>query len=189
VLALSYLTIDHGSISSTTSGADGGCVYSKGVVSMVHSTLSDCTAYSTMSAGGGGLAGLQGVQLDYSTISNCTSHGSALSSTAVGGGVATGLTLLMQHSLVTGNQVTVTGLTSSNAGQALGGGIFAGAMGAYYSTITATPSLRSTNRVARLGAGMAFSWTERAPQPSTTRPSTQTQRITPVACRPVEQWR
>jgi streptogramin lyase len=123
-LELDNLTIANGKYRNST--AKGGCIYSKGSVSLSHSLVTDCIATATAGiAGGGGIYALKTVQLNDSTISDnlANSVNGTLSNTYGGGLRAT--TLIAKYSTIHGNRSTVpSGHPTESNNNNVGGGAF-----------------------------------------------------------------
>jgi len=129
-LTLRDLTIAHGTFASTN--AYGGCVYSKGSVTLERVVVNACTASAQVAARGGGVFTTQDLEADASVFSNnvaVAQVGGIGSLTAGGAAVAAG-TLTLQGSTISGNSAL------SPNGRAYGGAVMGAQMYAKYSTFT-----------------------------------------------------
>jgi hypothetical protein len=120
----------------------GGCVYSKGSVTLENSNVASCSVYSEyVTAKGGGIYAKGNVSLTDSTVSGNTATGSAQ---GYGGGIWAGGEITLSNSFVTGNDATAFG-------NALGGGMLGnGKIGVYFSTVNLNSA---TSNGAALAAG------------------------------------
>ena len=109
--------------SAAASVALGGCVYSKGSVSLTSVMIDDCNASSLQDRAAGGAVYTKGaLTIDQSQISGNSAYSGAVSPNgALGGGIAAKGTLSITKSTISGNGV------NSPAGFALGGGVWANA--------------------------------------------------------------
>ena len=119
-LSIEHLTIESGKYMSTSNHAHGGCIYSNSDVALNQSTVTLCTARQQ--------------------------SGSSSGAGARGGGIyALGTVTLLDSTILQNTAISVQdGYTS------LGGGIFAGKVNAYYSTISANKAVGGTGA---LGGG------------------------------------
>lgn len=131
-LHLNYVTVRYGSLSVAQKKVYGGCIYSKGSVSLYRSSVSDCfvAAYgvdfnSPSLTTGGGIYAAKDVSLAWSTVSGSTADGI---STAAGnayagcGGVHAQGMLYAGYSTISGNQ-TVTPFGLGGGACSYGGGL------------------------------------------------------------------
>jgi len=110
-LGVAYLDMGAGTFVSA-SAAYGGCIYSKGSVSLTHSSLNYCYAHSTgAKAGGGAVRAASGVVLDGARVVDSVAKSNT--STAHGGGILAG-GLQSSYSTVSGNKAV--GFTTSTGG-------------------------------------------------------------------------
>ena len=133
-LELSYLTVTNGSYTVVTGvGYGGGCVYSKGTISLTEAVVSSCTATGDIQAVGGGMLARDGIAMFGSTIKD--SKAIALTGTTglavVAGGAFAVYSFTLEHSTISGNSVTTP------FGKSYAGGMFASSgVTAKYSTVT-----------------------------------------------------
>ena len=131
-LSLTDLTVTNGLIAGDK--AIGGCIYTKGNLSLTRSTVTSCKAIGQTLAFGGGAVAYGDMALDASTVTgNLADAVAAAKSAAMGGGVVSlgqnkGLTVM--HSVVSGNTAHATG------GKAYGGGAAGFGFTAKYSTFS-----------------------------------------------------
>ncbi len=155
-LSLQYLTVSNGSITLPT--ALGGCIYSKGSVSLNHATVAGCQALGQAGAGGGGIVTLYQLTMLNSTLSGnsaLAAVGTSATLSAEGGGAVVLGHLSLVNSTVTGN------LARTLAGKSAGGGLYVhGTLSCKYSTIdTNTASVAVFSAGAgdyATGGGLAF---------------------------------
>jgi hypothetical protein len=116
LLQTQYLTISGGSIYSTTHGEYGGCIVSKGNVSLFHSVVENCRVNAkNHPVAGGGVSTRGYLQLYDSKISHNLA-GNVSSSQAYGGGADVGGSLYVFNSTISDN-------LAGSAGIGLGGGV------------------------------------------------------------------
>ena len=143
-LSLQYMTVSNGSITLPT--ALGGCIYSKGSVTLNHATVADCQALGQAGAGGGGIVALYQLTMLNSVLSGnsaVAAVGASGTTTAEGGGAVVLGHLNLVNSTVSGN------LVHTVAGKAIGGGLYVhGTLSCKYSTIDT-----NTASVAQFSAG------------------------------------
>lgn len=117
LLDLSHVTIGGGSIYSTTQGVYGGCILSKGRVSLDFAIVESCLANAkNHPAGGGGISARGSLYMFNSTISG-NAAGSIIASAAYGGGADVGGRFFASESTISGN-------TAGKSGTGVGGGIY-----------------------------------------------------------------
>jgi hypothetical protein len=117
-LTLENLSVTDGLIKPTgNQGGSGGCIYSKGNVSLMQSTVSGCTVYSTLSAGGGGIEAIGKVYLLNSQVID--NKVSAADGAVVGGAI--------ESNGFEGHSAVISGNTVTRSGNNYlrGGGLFA----------------------------------------------------------------
>jgi hypothetical protein len=133
-LELSYLTVTNGNYTVVTGvGYGGGCVYSKGTISLTDAVVSSCTATGDTVAVGGGMLARDGIVMSGSTIkdSKAIALTGAAGAAVIAGGAFAVYSFFLEHSTISGNSVTTP------FGKAYAGGIFAsGSVTAKYSTVT-----------------------------------------------------
>jgi hypothetical protein len=141
-IQLSYITVTNGSYTALITGTTGGgCVYSKGSISLTGAVVSSCTAAGDVEIVGGGMLALDGIIMVDSTLKD--NRAIVLTGTAatsgVGGGAVAVYQFTLEHSTVSGNSITTP------LGKLYAGGVF-GAAGlmAKYSTVTGN-SATTTN--------------------------------------------
>lgn len=133
-LALSYLTVTNGSYTALIVGAyGGGCVYSKGSISLTGAVVSSCTAMGDAEIVGGGMLARDSIVIVDSTVKD--NQAIALTGTAgnagIGGGAVAVYEVTLEHSTVSGNSITTP------LGKVYVGGVFGGGgLIAKYSTLT-----------------------------------------------------
>jgi len=132
-LSLRDITVTNGSIAGDK--AVGGCIYTKGSLSLTRSTLTACKAIGQTFAAGGGALAYGDMTLDASTVTGNLADApvAQANSAAIGGGVFSlgqdqGLTVT--HSVVSGNTAHAAG------GKAYGGGAAGFKVSAKYSTFS-----------------------------------------------------
>lgn len=128
-LTLTDLTISHGA-HQTTGDAFGGCVYSKGTVTLQRSVVSHCSATGKANVKGGSIFSAMDVQGYGSTISDSHAFADAGSLLAAGGAIYAQGTITLHDSIVSGN----TAMTTS--GHAYGGAMMAAQITVKYSTLS-----------------------------------------------------
>jgi hypothetical protein len=115
-LTFLYLTISGGSLYSTTQYEYGGCIYSRGSVSLSDSTVENCRVNAkNLPVYGGGIFAGHDIHLYNSKVSH-NSAGDVASSQARGGGVNLGGNLYMLNSTISNN-------VAGSAGVGVGGGV------------------------------------------------------------------
>ena len=141
ILTISSLTIADGKYAGEN--AAGGCIYSKGRVDLIFSTVTGCLAKqtngadTTAKARGGGIFAAANVDLyDYSSVSRNRADASydPASAGAFGGGVYSGGQIVVRRSTIDGNEA----VGNAGAGSSQGGGAFVagGRVGVYWSTVS-----------------------------------------------------
>lgn len=129
-LALTGLTVANGKVAADK--AYGGCIYTKGSLTLTSAVVTGCQAIGLTRAIGGGVVVYNTLKAESSTFSNNVADATvgALKTVAAGGGGIFAHALTLQHSVVSGNTVHAA-LGSSTAGGAIGSAITA-----KYSTIS-----------------------------------------------------
>ena len=123
MLTIKDLTVGKGYVVNATDKAKGGCIYSKGNVSLQNANVSGCIAKSTSDGAlGGGIYTKGSVSLDSSTVSHNTADG-GISGFSRGGGVYAVGSFVSSYSSVVGNATTNGGSISSAGGVRAGGPI------------------------------------------------------------------
>ena len=154
-LQLSYLTVTNGNYTVVTGlGYGGGCVYSKGSISLAEAVVSSCTATGDTEAVGGGMLARDGIVMFGSTIKD--SKAIALTGTSglavAAGGAFAVYSFTLEHSTISGNSVTTP------LGKAYAGGMFGSSgVSAKYSTVTgnsATTGNASGSGYYAIGGGL-----------------------------------
>ncbi len=112
-LTLDGLTLTNGYFSDR-SVAGGGCLYSRGDITLSNTVVSYCTVYDTISAYGGGVFALHSLTLDHSTITGNTARAPTIAS---GGALQVTGALHAYYSVVSDN----TAVTANVGGYQLGG--------------------------------------------------------------------
>ena len=126
LLTLEQLTISGGHVYHTGPGAEyaskGGCVYSAGSVTLIHSTVTACSTFAGGSSkSGGGVYTLGQLRLKYSTLSGNTASGST---GGRGGGGFGGTGVAAKYSTVDNNSITgPSGVTLQSYKYTIGGGL------------------------------------------------------------------
>jgi hypothetical protein len=130
-LTLTDLTVAHGKFEADK--AYGGCIYSKGSVTLNRSVVTSCTALGQSLAIGGGILSFVDVTLNESTVSNNTANaqvGADATEDAVGGGIFTVYHLRLVGSTLSGN------VSEAPTGKVYAGGAFSGSLTVKYSTVS-----------------------------------------------------
>lgn len=146
-LTISNVTIANGKV--TADRADGGCIYSKGSVTLRNTAVSNCTALGQSYAGGGGILALDTVTAYASVISGNLARaqvGADGVPTALGGGAFATNGVKLYGSTVSGNGAEAA------SGRAYGGGIATQQLTMKYSTITGNHA-SAAGAVPNVGAG------------------------------------
>lgn len=138
---LSDITVTNGSYTLLTGPYGGGCIYSKGPLSLDSVVVSSCTAVGGEVLAGGAILAVGNAVLFYTTVkdSSVTVQTGTMGLGAGGGGVFA-YTLTMEFSTVSGNSA------STPLGSAYGGGALAaaGTLTCKYDTISGN-SVTTTN--------------------------------------------
>lgn len=147
-LALYDLTIANGT--RTADKAYGGCIYSKGSVSVNRSIVKSCLAAGQSLAAGGGIFTKVRLDLGSTTLSDNMANGQAAPTATIGavGGGATSLgQIVMIDSIVSGNTVKAPDAESE------GGGVLAPDLTVKYSTISGNHAIAGSNLSGNYSAG------------------------------------
>ncbi|HEY2395975.1 MAG TPA: choice-of-anchor Q domain-containing protein [Rudaea sp.] len=141
-LAIAGITLSAGVQQDLSGAANGGCIYSKGSVSLTSVSLSECLAIG-LSVRGGAIYAAGSVSMSESSISITYAGGG----TARGGAIDVGGSITLAHSSVSGSY------TRSQTSA------FGGAIVAQYGAVTLTDSVVTGNRLkneasAARGAGI-----------------------------------
>ena len=151
-LEIRDLRISGGQIyrSSAAQVALGGCLYSKGSVTLYSVMIDDCNASSLLDRAAGGAVYTKGaLTIDQSQISGNLAYSGAVSPNgALGGGIAAIGTLSIIKSTISGNGVDAPG------GFALGGGVWANAA-ATMKTVDVTDNFVTSDHGACNGGGIS----------------------------------
>lgn len=132
-LSLNNVAIEDGHPTSTTTVVKGGCIYSKGSVSLSHSGVYGCYAKGK-GAVGGGIAAAGGVTLVDSAVSANVAADNGSGFTAIGGGVAAKGLLYLSNSTISYNQANANAAVGTKyygggpGGRAGGAEAYAGAV-------------------------------------------------------------
>ena len=148
-LTLTDLTIANGTYAADK--AYGGCIYSKGSVTLTRATVTGCKALGQTAAVAGGALAFKDMSVDSSTVTDNLADAAIgqLQTAALGGGLLAqgpnGLTL--RHSILSGNTVHAA------SGLAEGGGAVAEVMTVKYSTVSGNKALAAGDVNNYSGAG------------------------------------
>jgi len=148
-LTLSHLTVAHGRVEADK--AYGGCIYSKGDLTLEHTVVTACTALGQTVAAGGGVVAYDSLALRSSVISANTATalvGATGQLSAVGGGAFSHAGVVIE-SIVSGN------VSQAPIGKTYGGGFLTGTLVLKYSTISNNQAI-SAGTVADYGSGGGF---------------------------------
>lgn len=142
-LTLSDLTVAHGTLAAAK--AYGGCIYSKGAVTLTRATLTSCKALGQSAAAGGGVLAIGKLTVDSSVISDNVADATVgqVSTAALGGGLLSldyNDDLELKNSVVSGNTV------HAGSGLAQGGGVVGNSLLVKYSTVTANKAISQGNQ-------------------------------------------
>lgn len=151
-LTLTGLTITHGT-QQTSAEAYGGCIYSKGTVTLQRSVVSHCTVKGKFNVKGGGIFTQMDVKAYGSTLSGNSASSSDGTQTTAGGAVFAAGTITLGDSIVSGNTAT------SASGSSYGGALMSTEITAKYSTISGNSAIGNAGNASNGGATRASGMT------------------------------
>lgn len=143
-LTLNDVTVSNGKVAADA--AYGGCIYSKGSVSLNRSTVTGCEAAGQTKAVGGAIVAFAKVTAKGSELSSnkaTASVGADATLAAAGGAVFAVEKLQLYNSALSGN------VAQAALGKAYGGGSFSSALSAKYSTLSGNQSTGAGDAVGK----------------------------------------